>query len=43
VQAVVRLANRLAERTGADREIVEAAAWLHDVGKGSHSHEHLFV
>ena len=25
VQAVVRLANRLAERTGADREIVEAA------------------
>ena len=43
VQAVVRLANRLAERTGADREIVEAAAWLHDVGKGSHSDEHLFV
>jgi uncharacterized protein len=28
---VVRLAIRLAERTGADREVVEAAAWLHDV------------
>lgn len=33
VQAVVRLAARLAELTGADREIVEAAAWLHDVAK----------
>jgi uncharacterized protein len=40
VQAVVRLANRLAELTGADREIVEAAAWLHDVGKGAHSGDH---
>jgi uncharacterized protein len=40
VQAVVRLANRLAQLTGADREIVEAAAWLHDVGKGSHSGDH---
>ena len=34
VRAVVRLAIRLAERTGADREVVEAAAWLHDVAKG---------
>jgi uncharacterized protein len=34
VQAVVRLAMRLAELTGADAEIVEAAAWLHDVAKG---------
>jgi uncharacterized protein len=34
VQAVVRLAVRLADLTGADPEIVEAAAWLHDVVKG---------
>jgi uncharacterized protein len=34
VKAVVRTAVRLAEVTGADREIVEAAAWLHDVRKG---------
>jgi uncharacterized protein len=33
VQAVVRLAMRLAECTGADREVCEAAAWLHDVTK----------
>lgn len=33
VQATVRLAIRLAERTGADREVCEAAAWLHDVAK----------
>ena len=33
VQAVVRLAVRLAECTGADREVCEAAAWLHDVAK----------
>ena len=33
VRAVVNLALRLAELTGADREIVEAAAWLHDVAK----------
>jgi uncharacterized protein len=39
VQAVVRLAIRLAELTGADREIVEAAAWLHDVAR-PHSHDH---
>jgi uncharacterized protein len=34
VQAVVRLALRLAALTGADPEVVEAAAWLHDVAKG---------
>jgi uncharacterized protein len=33
VQAVVTLALRLAELTRADREVVEAAAWLHDVAK----------
>jgi uncharacterized protein len=33
VQAVAQLAVRLAERTGADREVCEAAAWLHDVAK----------
>jgi uncharacterized protein len=40
VQAVVRLAIRLAELTGADREVVEAAAWLHDVAKGRSSQDH---
>ena len=34
LQAVVRLAVRLADLTGADRAVVEAAAWLHDVVKG---------
>jgi uncharacterized protein len=33
VTAVVTLANKLAALTGADPEIVEAAAWLHDVRK----------
>ena len=33
VTAVVTLAIKLAELTGADRDIVEAAAWLHDVRK----------
>jgi uncharacterized protein len=33
VQATVRVAIRLAELTGADREVIEAAAWLHDVAK----------
>jgi uncharacterized protein len=35
---VVRLALYLTEATGADREIVEAAAWLHDVRKEQPSH-----
>ena len=33
VTTVVRLAMRLARLTGADEDIVEAAAWLHDVRK----------
>lgn len=33
VEATVTLALRLAQLTGADPEIVEAAAWLHDVTK----------
>ncbi len=33
VQAVVTLTLRLAEQVGADRDIVEAAAWLHDLRK----------
>jgi HD superfamily phosphodiesterase len=37
VQAVVITALRLAELVGADREIVEAAAWLHDVVEGAES------
>ncbi len=39
IEATVRLARRLAELTGADSEIVEAAAWLHDVAK-PHSQRH---
>lgn len=31
-KAVVELALELAEKEGADKEIVEAAAWLHDIG-----------
>jgi uncharacterized protein len=30
---VVKIAGKLAELENADKEIVEAAAWLHDVGK----------
>ena len=33
VKTVVKLAKKLARETGADVEIVEAAAWLHDVKK----------
>ncbi len=33
VTTVVTLANKLAAMTGADAEVVEAAAWLHDVRK----------
>ena len=39
VRAVVGVAVRLAELTGADVETVEAAAWLHDVSK-SYSKQH---
>lgn len=38
IQAVVALALRLAAATGADPEIVEAAAWLHDIRKGAAAH-----
>ena len=40
VTTVVTLALRLAELTGADAEIVEAAAWLHDVCKFSDGQRH---
>lgn len=40
VTAVVTLALRLAELTGADAETVEAAAWLHDVCKFSDGERH---
>ncbi len=33
VITVVRLATRLADLTGADADVVEAAAWLHDIRK----------
>lgn len=38
VQAVTALALDLAAATGADREIVEASAWLHDICKEEPSH-----
>lgn len=38
VQAVVSLALWLARQTGADAEVVEAAAWLHDIRKGTAGH-----
>lgn len=40
VKAVVTLANRLAALTGADADVVEAAAWLHDVCKWTHGEDH---
>jgi uncharacterized protein len=38
VQQVVAAARWLARETGADAEIVEAAAWLHDIHKGEPNH-----
>ncbi len=38
VREVVRLAGWLARETGADVEVVEAAAWLHDVAKTEPHH-----
>jgi len=40
IQAVVQLAARLANLTGADKEIVAAAAWLHDICKRGKDDEH---
>ena len=40
VQAVVRLGNRLAKLTGADKDVVEAAAWLHDIRKKGKGDNH---
>lgn len=40
VQTVVKLAIQLAKLTGADAEVVEAAAWLHDVAKHSAKQKH---
>ncbi len=40
VCAVVRLAVRLAPLTGADLEVVEAAAWLHDICKKGRDDDH---
>lgn len=40
VTTVVRLAMKLAELTGADKEIVEAAAWLHDIRKYADGERH---
>lgn len=40
VKTVVTLANRLAALTGADAEVVEAAAWLHDICKWTHGEDH---
>lgn len=40
VNAVVTLVLRLGAQTGADLEIVEAAAWLHDVCKWTHGEAH---
>lgn len=34
IRAVARLAESLARRTNADLEVVQAAAWLHDIVKG---------
>ena len=38
VQQVVKLAIWLAAETGADPDVVEAAAWLHDVRKTERNH-----
>ncbi len=38
VQRVVQMACWLADETGADRDTVEAAAWLHDICKSEPNH-----
>jgi len=39
VRAVVTLAGQLARELGADADVVEAAAWLHDIAKGTANDE----
>lgn len=41
--SAVKYATRLAEKTGADKEIVEIAAWLHDIGSilGDYENHHV--
>lgn len=40
IKAVVKTARKLAKQTGADPEIVEAAAWLHDIMKYDARNDH---
>lgn len=40
VKAVVRQAKKLAKLTGADADVIEAAAWLHDVKKHESGPKH---
>jgi uncharacterized protein len=40
VTAVVTLAIKLAQLTGADQDVVEAAAWLHDIRKDAGNNHH---
>jgi uncharacterized protein len=40
VKSVARLAVKLADLTGADLEVVEAAAWLHDIKKRGGNDNH---
>jgi len=43
IQTVVKYANLLAEKLGADKEIVEISAWLHDITrlKGDKENHHI--
>ena len=43
IEPVVRHAVELAKRTGADEEVVELAAWLHDIGSilGDNKNHHI--
>jgi uncharacterized protein len=40
IQAVVKVGRQLARLTGADQDIVEAAAWLHDIRKKGRNDNH---
>lgn len=39
IKAVVRYALQMAKKSGADREVVEIAAWLHDSTIGTHGNK----